>query len=1116
MTTDSYIRYPNIRGDAIVFVAENDIWLTTSDGGRAYRVSADQAPAKSPRISPDGALVAWTASRDGANEVYVAPIDGGVSRRLTFWGQDRTLVRGWVSNNEVLVVSTAGEAERSRSFAHAVPVDNGPSRRLPYGWIDDIALGPDGGVLLSTSTTVEPAWWKRYRGGTAAQLWLDLTGDGEFKRVFADLPSSLVSPLWTRDLEEKPRLGFISDHERRGQIYSVALGRRSPNSSGLVRLTDHDFYARHASSDGQRVVYVAGGALHQLDSLDVGAEPRELDVRLGGPRTSLQPMTIKVDATKLGAVSPDQTGRASAIETRGGVHWLTHRDGPVRALADEPGVRRRLPVVLGDTGRVAWITDEQGDDAVEITDVDSADASRRVLVTAGKLGRVLEMTAAPNGRHLAIASHDGRLLCVDVPTGASNQATRVKEIDNTANGDMTGLVFSPDSNWLAWSAPGVEPLRQIRMAEIGRSRSRAFDVTPLRFTDTNPVFTLDGKHLAFLSIRSLDPVYDAFVFDLSFPNGCRPHIVPLAADTPSPFDPRVGGLPVEDTTGQGPAGGKTAGKDAASGDTGARARVTDRADATAKSIQPPVTSVDTEGLHQRITAVPVAGGRYFCLQAVQGGLVWLNQPLRVELGDDLPRIEDEPVRSSLEHLDLTTGKTQVLAEAADSVDVSGDGARIVVRDKEALKVLPANRKVEKREDGGDNPDVVDVDLGRVRIQVYRRAEWTQMFHEAWRLMRDHFWRADMGGVDWAGARDRYAPLLERLGSHDDLVDVIWEMHGELGSSHAYCMPPQPDYEPGRRQGLLGADLDFDGDRWKITRIVPGESSERRARSPLTAPGVAVRVGDAIVAVDGRPTTATASPASLLVGTSSKPVELTIAPRGGGPRRRVVVVPLADELPLRYQDWVNDRRDYVHAQSNGRVGYLHVPDMVSGGWAQLHRDLRTEVGRDALIVDVRANRGGHTSQLVVEKLARKIIGWDLARGYPPESYPLDARRGPMVTVTDMYAGSDGDIVTAAIQALELGTVVGTRTWGGVIGIDGRYQLVDGTSVTQPRYSFWFAKFGWGVENYGVDPDIEVVATPQDRVRRNDVQLDYALKLVQDQLKKTPALKPPRLPELKNGL
>ena len=1095
MSTDAYLRHPHINDDLVAFVAEDDIWVAGRDGGRAYRVSADHVPVATPRISPDGSMVAWTARRDGAVEVYVARVDGGVSTRLTYWGQPRTtVVGGWLNPDEVLVFTAAGEAEPQRCFAHAVPVDGRPSRRLPYGWANQIAFGPDGGVLLRTTSTVEPAWWKGYRGGTAGQLWLDLDGSGEFKRIFNDIETSLICPLWTSTPSGRQRLGFISDHEGRGQVYSATVGKRAPSTSRLTRHTDHaDYYARHASSDGTQVVYVAGGTLYLLDSLDEDAESRPVDVRLGGARPALQPRSITPTARKFETVRPDRTGRASAVEIRGTIQWLTHRDGPVKPLASGSECRRRLPAVLGN--RVAWVTDAAGDDGIEIVSLDEAGATPRTLVPAGRIGRVLEMVGSPDGRRLALATHDGRLLTLTVPDGEITRAARLTELDSTDNGDMSGLAFSPDSQWLAWSAPAADEsdpapldphrLRQIRLARLG-GRNRPIDVTPVRFTDTDPVFTKDGKHLAFLSIRSLDPVYDAFVFDLSFPNGCRPHIVPLAADTPSPFDPRLSGRPAEGA------------EERDSGDAGSK-----------DDEQVPETRVDADGLHQRVVAVPVAGGRYSHLESVRGGLIWLKLPLKGELGEDLPKAGAEPARASLEHIDLVSGKLQTLADAADSVAASGDGKQLVVSDGDDVKVVPATRKADRPDDGA--ADDATVDLSRLRVEVNPPAEWTQMYHETWRLMRDHFWRADMNGVDWEAARDRYAPLLRTIGSHDDLVDLIWEMHGELGSSHAYCMPPQDDVDPGRRLGLLGADLELDGDVWRIRRVVPGEPSMRQARSPLLAPGVGAVVGDAVVAVDGRPTGPTVSPAQLLVGKAEKPVEITLAPAAGGSARRVVVVPLADEFPLRYQDWVNDRRRYVHERTGGRVGYLHVPDMVSAGWAQLHRDLRTEVGRDALIVDVRANGGGHTSQLVVEKLARRIIGWDVSRGYPPESYPSDARRGPMVAVTDMYAGSDGDIVTAAIQSLGLGPVVGTRTWGGVIGIDGRYQLVDGTSVTQPRYSFWFDRFGWGVENYGVAPDVEVVAAPQDRVARTDVQLDHALVLVERELKRTPALQPPPLPD-----
>jgi tricorn protease len=1101
MTTDGYLRYPHVRGDLLTFVAENDVWLADTSGGRAFRLTTEHDPVLTPRISPDGTKVAWVARRHGAGEVYVAPTDGGVARRLTHWGAPNTQVTGWVSDDEVLALSSAGESDLVRMYAHAVPVDGGPSRRLPYGWAGDLAFGPDGGVLLSTYFWSEPAAWKHYRGGTASQLWLDLEGAGTFRRVFSDLSSGLTFPVWTTGDDGRQRIAFCSDHEGRAQLYSAVIGSRAPSTSRLARRTDGHFYARHASSDGRRVVYAAGGDLFLMESLDDGVEPRQIDVRIGGARPALAPNRVKASA-HLGTISTDTTGRASAIETRGTISWVTHRGGPVRSLAAGSDVRRRLPVVLADT-RVAWISDADGDDAVDLVDLESPTASPQRLVAPGRIGRVLEMAASPDGRRIAIATHDGRLLTCTVPAGEVSRTVAPKEIDSTV-GDMSGLTFSPDSRWLAWSSsgpgpwedPGPRPLRQIKVADL--DRGRVIPVTSLRFTDTSPAFTSDGKHLAFLSIRSLDPMYDTFSFDLAFPAACRPHLVALAATTPSPFDPIVGGRPWEPTEPEQAAQEAVAETAAEEG-------------AGPAAPQPPRTTIDTEDLEHRVVAVPVEAGRYRSLAASKNGLVWIRDPLRGELGDNRADVEGEPEASRVEHFDLRTKALITVADKADRMEVSGDGSRVLVVHQGKLAVQPSDKPAPKDDQPGAD-DRVSVDLDRIRIEVDPAAEWRQMLDEAWRLMRDHFWREDMGGLDWDAARTTYEPLLSRLGSRDDLVDLIWELQGELGSSHAYVIPPRPGPDASRRQGLLGADLAYRGDAWRIERIVPGEASDRKARSPLLAPGVGARAGDVIVAIDGQPTSRTVSPQSLLVGTAGKPVELTLRPRGRGDVRRVVVVPLADETPLRYQDWVQGRRAYVHEQTEGRVGYLHVPDMMSVGWAQLHRDLRTEMPRDALILDVRSNSGGHTSQLVLEKVARRIIGWDLVRGYGPDSYPTDARRGPMVTVTDMYAGSDGDIITAAIQSLELGPVVGTRTWGGVIGIDGRYTLVDGTMVTQPRYSFWFEKFGWGVENYGVDPDIEVQVPPQDRVAGNDVQLDRALAEVARLLRRTPPLLPPSIPEL----
>ncbi|MEU1280850.1 S41 family peptidase [Streptomyces sp. NPDC005805] len=1064
MTHPAYLRFPHLHGELIAFTAEDDVWVAPLDGGRAWRVSADNMPVNHPRFSPDGTRIAWTSTRDGAPEVHVAPVDGGPADRLTHWGSHRTSVRGWTPDGRVLALTTHGQASLRRSWARAVPLDGGPAETLPYGPVGHVAPGPRT-LLLSATMGREAAAWKRYRGGTAGKLWIETgEGTGEFARVHEDLDGNIEYPLRVGE-----RIAFLSDHEGTGALYSSL-----PDGSGLRRHSPLDgFWARHAATDGTRVIWSSAGELWLLDGLDEGTEPRRLDIRLGGQRTDQRPRPVSAEHW-LGSASPDHTGRGSAAEIRGAVHWITHRGGPARELAAEPGVRARTPRTFRVDGEehVVWVTDAEGDDALEFAPATGAPAGappRRLA--AGRLGRVVELAVAPDGSRAAVASHDGRVLLVERETG------EVREVDRSPHGDAEGLAFSPDSAWLAWSHPGPDPLRQIKLANTGDLT--VSEATPLRFADYQPVFTLDGKHLAFLSERAFDPVYDTHVFDLAFVGGCRPHLITLAAATPSPFGPQRHGRPFEPD-----------GEDSESD-----------AEATA----PPATRIDLDGLADRIVPFPVEAARYSALRAAKDGLLWLRHPLHGVLGATRATPEDPAPDTSLERYDLAQQRVEELARDAGWFEVSGDGKRVLLRTDGKLKVVPSDRRASRDEDSDGN---ITVDLSRVRRTVDPAAEWRQMYAETGRLMRDHFWREDLGGVDWDGVLERYRPVLDRVATHDDLVDLLWEVHGELGTSHAYVMPTGWGGSRSTRLGLLGADISRAEDgSWRIDRILPSETSDPHARSPLAAPGVALRAGDALVAVDGRPVDPVRGPWPLLVGTAGQPVELTVSPAGGGEQRHAVVVPIADEEPLRYHAWVADRRRHVHEQSGGRLGYLHVPDMQAPGWAQIHRDLRIEVAREGLVVDVRENRGGHTSQLVVEKLARRIVGWDLPRGQEPYSYPLDAPRGPVVAVANEFSGSDGDIVNAAIKALGIGPVVGTRTWGGVVGIDSRYSLVDGTLVTQPKYAFWFEGYGWDVENRGVEPDVEVVPTPQDHAAGRDPQLDEAIRMALAVLAENPAKTPP---------
>ena len=640
------------------------------------------------------------------------------------------------------------------------------------------------------------------------------------------------------------------------------------------------------------------------------------------------------------------------------------------------------------------------------------------------------------------------------------------------------LFRSPDSALLAWSQrwyPGDFPNSQIRLARL--ADRTVVDVTPPRFNDYSPTFTLDGKYLAFLSNRTFDPVYDAQLFDLGFLPGVRPYLITLAADTPSPFAPELDGRPAK------PAGTD---QDKQGSDTAAAAEA----------------RLDVEDLAERIVPFPVPAGNLQALRAGDGALFWLEAPREGVLGEAV--IGGEPAKARLVRFDLGKRKAATAVEALDSYAVSGDGTRLAYRADEALTVRAADAK--------DDEDAIKVNLDRVRVTVQPVDEWRQMYAETWRLMRENFWRADMGGKDWAGYGDRYRPLLDRLGTLDEMHDLLWELQAELGTSHCYVIAPPAKRAPETTQGMLGVDLDPGEDGvWRIARVLPSETSVAQGRSPLKAPGVAARPGDAIVAVDGSPVDPARGPNALLVGKAGQPVELTLR-RDGEPDRRVAVTPLGSEAVLRYHDLIRSRRALVRELSGGRLGYVHVPDMVASGWAELSRDLHSEFEREGLVFDLRENGGGHTSQLVIEKLTRKIIGWDTRRNSRAESYPADAPRGPILTLTDEAAGSDGDIATQAVKRYGLGPVIGTRTWGGVVGYDYERALVDGTQLTQPKLSFWFDTSGWGVENYGVDPDIEIPIPPHDWAAGRDPQLAEAIRLALEALERTPALTPPELPEV----
>jgi tricorn protease len=1053
MAHGGYLRNPAIHGDDIVFVCEDDLWLVGAGGGRAYRMTAGVAEAGTPRISPDGTLLAFAGQEEGPPDVYVMPAGGGEARRLTYHG-GRTIVAGFDPAGAIVYATMYGQPTRGRQL-HTVSPEGGLPRRMPFGPAASIAYGPDGGMVLGRYTDVDPARWKRYRGGAAGNLWVDPTGSGEFTRLIR-LAGNLTTPCWVGG-----RIFFIADHEGVGNVYSC-----TPNGQDLRRHTDHhDYYARNLASDGTRLVYQVGAQLWLLDPAQ--DDPRPIEVTLGSSRTQRARQFVPA-GRYLDTVSLAPSGAQLAITTRGKAFSLGNWAGAVRQHGEPDGVRYRFLTHLAGAHppselRLVAAASDDGDREVLV--VLTADGSAPpVRLTGLDTGRVVELSASPKDERVALTNHRNELLLVDL-RGEEPAATR---LDHSRYGRIEDPAWSPDGQWLAYTHPESAVTTAIRLARVDTGETRAVTRPVLR--DRRPAFDPQGRYLYFIGSREFDPVEDELRFAAGFPLGARLYAVTLRADEPAPFLPRVEPLvePPSDTP------------------------------STVDEL-----AIDLDGIERRVVAVPVPLGRYERVAGGKDRVLFTSYPV---VGTRSQDWAGGPVSNrTLSGYDLKTDKCEDLVSDVADFAATPDGTALVYRSGERLRVIKTGEKPSDEDEPGRASGWVDLD--RVKVSVRPEAEWRQMFREAWRLQTEHFWVEDMSGIDWPEVYRRYLPLVDRVSTRAEFSDLLWEVHGELGTSHAYEIGGAYREGPDSQQGFLGVDWEADAATggYRVRRVLTGDLWDADATSPLNRPGIDVRPGDELLAVNGIPAGGPVTPGELLANLAGQEVQLTVR-RADAEPRTVTVRALADEKPIHYRDWVEANRALVHERTDGRVGYLHLPDMGAGGFAEFHRAFITEFDREGLIVDLRDNGGGNVSALLLEKLARRRLGYGYPRWGVPEPYPAEAPRGAMVAIANEQAGSDGDIFSHAFKQMGLGTLIGKRTWGGVIGIWPRHALADGTLTTQPEFSFAFDDVGWRIENYGTDPDIEVDYRPQDYARGFDPQLDAAISQVLDELAKNPAHTP----------
>ncbi len=1066
-----YYRFPTICQDTIVFVCEDDLWTVSINGGVARRLTSNLSAASSPCLSPDGELLAFSGREEGPSEIYVMPALGGEAKRLTYQGSSATVVNWSADGAHILYSSNAGLA--FDPWIWKISAEGGEPQRLSSGPANHIDFSDAGGVVIGRLTR-EPARWKRYRGGTAGQLWVDIEGDGQFQSL-SPVDSNFTTPMWIGE-----RIYFISDHEGVGNIYSCL-----PTGEDVQRHTHQDtYYARSAQTDGTHIVYHAGADLF-VYNIESDADAR-VDVDFRSPRIQRQRKFVSASRyLREYALTPD--GHALALTVRGKPFTMANWEGAVLQHGERSGARYRFTKWLNDGKRLVTLSDVGGEEALEIHTRDgSADIVRLATLDFGHI-RSLEVSPQTKDSEndcLLLINNRFELLHIDLET------REMRVLDKSHYQNIQGAVWSPDREWCAYSFPSTETTRSIKLCKI--ETGETWLVTQPEFSDFSPAWDPDGKYLYFLSYREFNPVYDALHFDLGFPSAMRPLLITLQKTLGNPFVPEP--RPFEEEK-----------EDKDKEDEKEQGEASDEKDEKSEKESPPIT-IDLEGISRRVVAFPYPRGHYGQIAGVEGKAIFTSYPSREMSGpfDD----GDNRARGTLHAYDFKEQKKETLVSGIDDFQLSRDGKTLVYSSGSRLRVIKAGKKAESDSKSGSrsSPNRRNgwINLSRVKASVIPTAEWHQMYREAWRLQRDYFWIEDMSGVDWEHVYQRYLPLLDRIATRGEFSDLMWEMQGELGTSHAYEFGGDYRSSPDYAQGFLGADFAYDVENggYRITHIPQGDAWEATKDSPLNAPGINVGKGDILLAIGGQSVSETVSPGELLVNLANQEVQATFQNAEDGEKRAVTLKVLRSERELRYREWVSQNRQYVHEKTDGKVGYVHIPDMSRRGYAEFHRGYLAEVSYPGLLVDVRYNGGGHVSQLLLEKLSRRRIGYDVPRWGTPHPYPDASVLGPMVAVTNENAGSDGDIFSHCFKLMELGLLIGKRTWGGVIGISPHQMFVDRGGTTQPEYSFWFIDVGWSVENYGTDPDIEVDYRPQDYATEADPQLDRAIAELLRQMEENP--------------
>ena len=1059
------LRFPAISGDQIVFSYAGDLYSVSDNGGLARKMTTHNGYEVFPKFSPDGKYIAFTGQYDGNTEVFLIPSKGGTPKRLTYTA---TLERDDVGdrmgpNNIVMEWTPDGKNIIYRSRRHTfndftgqlfmVPVEGGMSKEIPLSNGGFCSFSPDGKKLAFNWVFREFRTWKYYVGGMADDIRIYDLALGDVEKITDNINQDIF-PMWIGD-----EIFFLSDRDRTMNMF--VYNTISKKTEKVTNFENYDIKFPSGSKDA--IVFENGGFIYKFDPKTRKQEKVNITISddNGAGRKVMK------DASKsISSVSPSPDGERVAVSARGEIFNVPVKEGVTKNITNTSGVHERNAEWSPDGKNIAWISDASGEFEIWMQKYDGSEPP--VQITKDQDTYLFNIQWSPDSKKILYNTKKDDLRYIDI------QTKKITIADKSQKGPSYDASWSTDSKWIAFVRP-EQGFSLIRLYNV--ESSAVTDLTDNWYASGNPLFSQDGKYLFFVSERDFNPTYSHTEFNHAYLDMSRIYLITLSKDTPSPLAFTDDQVKINENAIVTPAGKDNKDKEP-------EAKKTEN---EVKNIK-----IDLQGIRERVVSLPVQPANYYNLISV-GDKLFYN--MNSEKGGT----------SGTKYFDLKE-KKEVEVGQGISLALVPNGKKMLARQAGKFGIIPIpTGKVDLKE---------TINTDNMHVIVDMEEEWTNIFNESWRQMRDFFYDPNMHGVDWKKIHDKYAVMLPYVNHRSDLTYLIGEMVAELSIGHSYVNNGERPMPERIQTGLLGAELSKDPSGFfRIDKILDGANWNQSLVSPLKAMGVTANAGDFIISVNGIPVNKVNDIYELLVGQAGKLVELTInsKPEVNG-SHKAVVEPIASESALYYYNWVQNNTKKVSDATNGRVGYIHIPDMGVPGLNQFIEHYYPQLDKEALIIDDRGNGGGNVSPQIIERLMRTITYATMFTGYKVgDVNPGGTHLGPKVALCDKYSASDGDLFSYRFKYNKIGPLIGTRTWGGVVGYSGIIPCIDGGSIITPAYAPYAADgSGFIIEGHGVDPDIVVENDPHKEYLGQDDQLDkaisVAIELLKTQGKKVPPIPP----------